>query len=152
MAVYLVQHGKSHDKDVDPDRSLTDEGIADINRIAEVASGYKVNVNCIRHSGKKRALQTAEIFAKTLKPANGLSESPGLNPNDDVTNYVKEINHDNLMIVGHLPFMEKLCSYLILGSTEKTVFQFQNGGIVCLDKKSDSDFWIIKWTLMPNIG
>jgi phosphohistidine phosphatase len=51
-----------------------------------------------------------------------------------------------------LPFMEKLTSYLVVGSDEYPIFKFQNGGIVCLDKEPDSKRWIIKWTLMPNIG
>jgi len=32
------------------------------------------------------------------------------------------------------------------------VFQFQNEGIVCLDKYGDKDGWVIKWTFMPHIG
>jgi phosphohistidine phosphatase len=56
------------------------------------------------------------------------------------------------MLVGHLPFLEKLTSYLVIGSDEKPIFKFQNGGIMCLHKESDSQTWIIKWTLMPNIG
>ena len=67
MALYLVQHGKSLPKDVDPDQGLADEGIAETKRIAEVARGYQVNVSLIKHSGKKRARQTAEIFSDTDK-------------------------------------------------------------------------------------
>jgi len=40
----------------------------------------------------------------------------------------------------------------VVGSNEKAIFKFQNGGIVCLDKESDSQSWIIKWALMPDIG
>jgi phosphohistidine phosphatase len=48
--------------------------------------------------------------------------------------------------------MERLTSYLITGSTDKPVFRFQNGGIVCMDKDPDKDSWVIRWTLMPRIG
>ena len=58
---------------------------------------------------------------------------------------------DNLMLVGHLPFMGRLTSYLITGSIEKPVFKFQNGGILCMDKDLDKG-WLIKWSLMPDIG
>ena len=57
----------------------------------------------------------------------------------------------NLMLVGHLPFMERLTSHLITGSSENLVFKFQNGGIVCLDQDPGTDTWFIKWALMPNI-
>ena len=59
---------------------------------------------------------------------------------------------DDLMLVGHLPFMERLTAYLVTGTVEKLVFKFQNGGIVCLDMDQTERSWFIKWTLMPNIG
>jgi len=58
---------------------------------------------------------------------------------------------EDVMLVGHLPFMERLVSYLITGSIEITVFKFQNGGIVCLDRDQDTGSWYIKWALMPEI-
>lgn len=153
MALYLVQHGKSLPKDVDPAKGLSEEGIADVQRIAEVAAGYNCKVGKISHSGKKRAKQTAEIFNSNLNPQNGIEEISGINPLDDVTEFSKTLSaEDNQMIVGHLPFMERLTSYLIIDSTEPPVFKFQNGGIVCLDKHPDTQNWIIKWALMPNIG
>ena len=42
MALYLVQHGISRPKIEDPDPGLTDEGLAEVRRIAEVAAGYGV--------------------------------------------------------------------------------------------------------------
>ena len=77
----------------------------------------------------------------------------GLNPLDDVTALVDKIDsRDNIMLVGHLPFMERLTSHLITGSIDDPVFKFQNGGIVCLDRDPDSGSWVIKWALMPKIG
>jgi len=149
MALFLVQHGKSLPKDVDPGKGLSQEGIAEAERIADVAKGYGIHVSTIKHSGKKRALQTAEIFASALKPAGGVQETGGLNPLDDVTAFAGTISsQDDIMLVGHLPFMEKLTSYLVAGTVDKPVFKFQNAGIVCLNKDPD---WVIKWTLMPNV-
>ena len=79
----------------------------------------------------------------------------GINPLDDVRAFAAGIDAQaNWMVVGHMPFMEKLVSYLITGSEEIRVYQFQNSGIVCLDcgeeKDGDPD-WFIKWTLNPNI-
>lgn len=153
MALFLVQHGKSLPKDKDPDQSLSEEGILEVERIANVARGYGVQASCIKHSGKKRAQQTADIFASAVNPENGVQERSGLNPLDDVTALADEINSkDNIMLVGHLPFMERLTSCLITGSTEKPVFKFQNGGILCMDQCPDTRSWFIKWALMPNIS
>ncbi len=152
MAVYLVQHGLSLPKDEDPERGLSTAGIADVKRIAAVAKGYQVPVATIFHSGKKRARQTAEIFASALNPGSGVSETTGLSPMDDVQIFSKNLSpKDNCMFVGHLPFMEKLTAFLITQDEKRPVFQFQNGGIVCLDQYGDQGGWVIKWTLMPHI-
>lgn len=153
MALYLVQHGKSLPKNVDPERGLSEEGIADVKRIADVAEGYGIHVSCIKHSGKKRALQTSEIFASIIGTERGIEETNGINPTDDVIAYANSaIFEDDLMLVGHLPFMEKLTSFLITDSVDRPIFRFQNGGIVCLDKYPDINTWVIKWSLMPYIS
>jgi len=153
MSLYLVQHGKSLRKEADPEQGLSEEGASDVERIAGVAKSYGVLVSSIQHSGKKRARQTAQIFASALKPEKGLGERSGINPLDDVEAIASELrSEENLMLVGHLPFLEKLTSHLVTGSAERRIFKFQNGGIVCLDKEPDAPSWFIKWTLMPKIG
>jgi len=153
MALYLVQHGKSLPKEIDPDQGLSEEGVAETKRIADVAANYGVNVSHVKHSVKTRAHKTAEIFATTLNPARGIVEADGLKPLDDVAVFAASIDpNENSMLVGHLPFMERMTSYLVTGSTDKPVFKFQNSGIVCLNKDPDSGSWVMVWTLMPKIG
>jgi phosphohistidine phosphatase len=137
---------------VDPEKGLSDEGKKAVGRIAQVAKDYEVNVSGIHHSGKKRAAQTAEIFAASLNPSDGVQEMEGLKALDDVTKLDVDAGK-NVMLVGHLPFMEKLTSYLITGDAERPpVLKFQNGGIVCLDLDPETDAWFVKWTLLPQIG
>lgn len=153
MPLYLVQHGKSLSKSRDPDQSLSEAGIADVSRIAEVAQNYNITVSVIEHSTKQRALQTAEIFGRALKPDGGVIKKKGLAPLDDFKAAADQIlAPQNLMLVGHLPFLEKLLSYLVVGAPDKRLFKFQNGGIVCLDQDPESNDWFVKWTLMPKIG
>ena len=153
MALFLVRHGKSLPKDKDAAKGLSEEGILEIEHIAGVAKKYGVNVSRIMHSEKKRALQTAEIFASALKPDGGIQEIKGINPLDDVAAFADKIEiSNNLMFVGHLPFMQRLTSYLITGSIEKPVFKFHNGSILCMDKNSEAaQTWFIKWALMPHL-
>ena len=153
MALYLVQHGRSLPKDVDPDQGLSDEGVAETKRIAEVARGYRVSVSLIQQSGKKRARQTADIYADALNPAGGVAEVSGLKPLDDVAAFAASLDAAaNTMLVGHLPFMERMAAYLVTGSADKPIIRFQNSGIVCLDQNPDTGAWMIIWTLMPRIG
>lgn len=153
MTLYLVQHGQSLPKDVDPDQGLSKTGIAETERIAGVAKGYQVNVGRIMHSVKTRARKTADVFASALNPTGGVKEVEGLKPMDDVAAFAATINPDtNTMLVGHLPFMERMTSYLVTGSVDQPVFKFQNSGIVCLDQDPETKSWIIIWTLMPHIA
>ncbi|MCB2180906.1 MAG: phosphohistidine phosphatase SixA [Desulfobulbaceae bacterium] len=152
MAVYLVQHGKSLAKEIDPEQGLSDEGIRDAKRIAEVAGHYKIPVDIIAHSGKKRALQTAEIYNDMLQPSQGIIALSGIKPLDDVPAFAETLDNDkNMMLVSHLPFLEKLTSCLVAGNENICVFKFQNGGIVCLDKLPETS-WVIKWALMPQVS
>jgi phosphohistidine phosphatase len=153
MSIMLVQHGKNVSRDVDPEKGLSEEGISEVERIAEVAGGYGVKMEKVFHSGKKRAKQTADIFIRSLNPDLVPEEIEGMGPVDDVTKFWNDLDASkNVMLVGHLPFMEKLTSYLVAGNPDNPVLKFQNGGIVCLDMDSDSRSWVIKWTLLPNIG
>ena len=152
MTLYLVQHGQSLPKDVDPDQGLSETGVAETERIAGVAKDYQINIGHILHSIKTRARKTADIFASALNPSGGVKEVEGLKPMDDVAAFAADLSPDtHTMLVGHLPFMERMTSYLVTGSIDKPVFKFQNSGIVCLDQDPDSNSWVIIWTLMPNI-
>ncbi len=151
MALFLVQHGISLAKDKDPEKGLSPEGVEDTKRIAQVAAAYKIPVASIVHSGKKRALQTAQVFHDTLKLQTGLVQMDGIKPMDPVGPFKEQISPDeNVMVVGHMPFMERLVSFLICNDQDQKVYQFQNSGIVCLDCKDNN--WFIKWTLNPNIS
>jgi len=151
MALYLVQHGKALSKEEDPEQGLSQAGIADVRRIAQVARGYGVRVSRIGHSGKKRALQTAEIL-QTIVPGIQIEQIEGIRPMDDFKAFAQTLDvTSDVAIVGHLPFLEKLTAYLITGNEEPAVFAFQNGGIVCLDAHARTGHWVIKWALMPNI-
>ena len=156
MALFLVQHGISAPKDIDPEKGLSDLGREETNRIAQVAKGYKIPVQKIVHSGKKRAEQTAGIFHEILALEIPMKKITGINPMDDVRVFAATIELEgNVMVVGHMPFMERLVSFLTTGSENCRVFKFQNSGIVCLDMERGEDNkadWFIKWTLNPNIS
>jgi len=152
MPLYLVRHGEAHSEAADPNRSLTESGKATAHAMAKLAAAFNVPVSQILHSGKTRARQTADIFSKYLKPAAGVTEIKTINPNDDVTIIAPKLDPAlNTMLVGHLPFMERLVSYLINGSPDKSIIKFQTAGIVCLDKTGKNDSWYIKWALMPKM-
>jgi len=153
MVLYAVQHGKSLPKEQDPEKGLSTDGIQETERIAAVAKGYAVSVARIVHSGKKRALQTAEIFGAALLPGKGIEMQPGMSPLDDVRLFADRLPlNENVMLVGHLPFLERLIGLLVCNDPERTVFKLQNSGIVCLGRIPRVDHPVIRWALMPQIG
>ncbi|MCG6910517.1 MAG: phosphohistidine phosphatase SixA [Deltaproteobacteria bacterium] len=152
MAFYIVQHGLSMPKDQDPEQGLAPEGIEEVKRIAGVARNYGVEVERILHSTKKRARQTAELIAAVLEPPSGIEEIAGIKPMDDVAAFAAGVDFSaNTMVVGHLPFLERLASFLITGRLEPVVFKLQNGGILCLDRFAHMEAPAAKWALMPAV-
>jgi len=152
MAVYLSQHGKSASKDIDPKRGLTEAGAKEVKYVASLLQQRDIHVAGIRHSGKDRAQQTADIFAKALNPEKGLVVSEGMDPLDDVAVFATQLDaSEDQMYVGHLPFMQRLVSYLIVDDPERPVVEFNNGGVVCLDYDQGNNCWIIKWVIVPHI-
>lgn len=152
MAIFLVQHGVNLQSVEDSEKGLSEKGRTDTKKIADVAKIYDIPVLKIVHSGKKRAEQTACIFKETFGIKTLCEKIDTINPLDDVIRFSKDLDPDlNMMVVGHLPFMERLVSFLTTGSTDMKVYKFQNSGIVCLDQDED-ETWFIKWTLNPDIS
>lgn len=152
MPVFLSQHGKSAAREVDPLRGLTPEGVAEVAGVARTLSESGLHVDVIWHSGKARAAETAEIFAASLRPPEGVKPRDGINPLDDVAALADGLAKDRSeMFVGHLPFMERLLAYLITGNAEHRVLRFQNGGVVALDWDKEGDAWLISWTVFARL-
>jgi len=152
MRVYLVQHAKAKSKDEDPDRHITDEGKADTVKVAGLAELMQVQVSKILHSGKTRTKETAETIAYALRPPNGFEMIEGLNPMDDVKPLAEKIvqSEEALMLVGHLPFMQRLASYLVAGDPEQPVVKFHYSAIVCLTY--DQEQWWVDWIFTPEMA
>jgi phosphohistidine phosphatase len=152
MKVYLVQHGEAEPKDVDPVRPLTGRGRQDVQRVAAFAARLGLEVHQIRHSGKARAAQTATILREALSPPGGVVEVSGLAPLDDVRLVAHALAQasQQVMLVGHLPFLARLAGFLVTGDPDHPVVEFRNAGLVCLTRKEDG--WLVAWVLTPEMA
>ena len=150
MKLYLVQHGEAKSEAEDPERPLTFKGEEETRKISAAAKRLGIGPSRIYHSGKKRAEQTAGIIAKALDLPAQLAQ--GLNPNDVVHPWAEWISREaeDLMIVGHLPFMEKLGSFLVCGDEGAKAVLFRYSAIVCLVKKEPGR-WAVDWVLKPEM-
>lgn len=151
MKLFLVQHGEAKSKGEDPDRPLTDRGVETVQRMALWASRVGIRLAEIRHSGKRRAQQTAEIFAEHLHPSDGVTASEGLGPNDDVHAVAQDLVSETrpLMLVGHLPFLSRLAGLLLTGEPPNEVVRFSNAGIIRLRREEEG--WSVDLVVPPDL-
>ena len=150
MDLFLVQHGEARPEVEDPERSLTDRGEETVRKVAAWAARAGLRVDQIRHSGKRRAEQTAAILADSLRPIQGMVAMTGLAPNDDVKPVAEAIRTEpkSVMLVGHLSFLSRLLSLLVAGNAEAEIVRFQQGGIVCLSSQEGK--WSVNWAVPPD--
>ena len=155
MKLYLVQHGEARSKAEDPQRPLTERGREDVARVAAFAATAGCQVGQIRHSGKRRAEETASILAEHLSPTEGAVVISELAPRDIVRPMAEALQDETktkaepVMLVGHLPFLDRLASLLVTGDPDHSIVRFQMGGIVCLVREEKN--WTIGWIVTPNL-
>ncbi len=150
MKLYLVQHGEACAKAVDPERPLTAQGRTDVERLAGFLQGAGVRVARVIHSGKLRARQTAVWLAEAVAPGVEPAQVDFLNPNDAVTAHDWQDEREDLLVVGHLPYLGKLVAYLVTGGTDPTLTAYRPGSLVCLERQ-DGEAWQIVWMLRPEL-
>ncbi len=152
MKLFLVQHGEQVPKIKDALEPLSNKGIDDVTKVAKFAKKAGITVDEIFHSVKLRAKQTAEIYARHILPHHAIEEKEKLKPMDHVTYWLDSLEYyeGNLMIVGHLPFMTKMASFLLSHSHDDHPVKFHQGGIVCLEK-DDNDEWFLLYAITPEL-
>ena len=152
MFLYLVQHAEAKKEEVDPSRSLSENGMRNIQTTSLFLAKQGLKVNKIFHSNKLRAKQTAEVLAEHLKPEQGLSEIDGLAPLDDPNIWLERLKGvpDDIILVGHLPHLARLASLLVCESEKTDIISFRMAGIVCL-KRDDNGAYTFHWMVTPEI-
>ena len=152
MKLYLVRHGHALDDDVDAKRPLSPAGLAEVERAAAFLKEAGVRVAQVLHSGKTRAKQTAELLADAVGAGGRVEPRAGLNPLDPPAPIAASAARwtEDAMLVGHLPFMPKLASHLLMGRGAAPFAAFATATIVCLERLED-DRWSMVWMLPPEL-
>jgi len=148
MKLYLVQHGDTLPKETDPERPLSDKGRADVARMAAFLAPA-VRVAHVLHSGRTRARDTAALLAAALGPGGAIEEMAGVGPTDPTDALADAATgwSEDVMVVGHLPFMGRLVSRLVAGSEDAGVVAFAPGSVVCLERADGA--WTVAWMVRP---
>ena len=151
MDLYLVRHGEAKLEEEDPARPLSERGRGEVERVGRALARLGLGVSEIRHSGKLRARETAEILGRHLRPGRGLGQTPGLAPNDDpaAARATAEEATESLMLVGHLPHLSGLASLLLTGDPSREVVAFRMASVVAL--RLGPEGWRLGWALTPEM-
>jgi phosphohistidine phosphatase len=77
----------------------------------------------------------------------GVQQLSGLLPQDDpaIAKAELEAAENPIMLVGHLPHLNRLLALLIKGDDESQVMEFPPAAMVCCSNETSK--WKISWTL-----
>ena len=150
MKVYLVRHGQAVAPQVDSSQPLSNEGRSDIEHVARTLKNMNVKLSSIYHSGKLRAEETAMILADALE-AGKAQKTTGLAPNDELEDVLEliEAGGEDMMLVGHLPLLDRLLHALVKPGRDDKLPEFGTGTMVAL--KPAEDGWQIFRALGPHM-
>ncbi|SFM48464.1 SixA phosphatase family protein [Thermodesulforhabdus norvegica] len=138
MLWYLVQHGRALPEDVDPERSLSSEGIKEVGAAARGLKLLGIKPHAIFSSTKKRSIQTAELIASILNfPNEQVVKSDVFRPSgspEEISKFLKEYSKpaQSILIAGHMPGLQYLADALIGGSN---TVAFVNAGVLCIESE-----------------
>ncbi len=57
---------------------------------------------------------------------------------------------EDILLVGHLPYLGRLATLLMGGDKERSVINFQMGGVVRLRRMAAGQ-WAVDWMVVPEI-
>lgn len=152
MKLYLVQHARALSKEEDPERPLSEEGRKDVARMAAFLERAGVSAERVIHSGRLRARQTAESLAAAMAPGAELETSGLLDPDEDprALDWQSESWDRDTLIVGHLPYMARLVSHLVVDDDRVSLVCYEPGSVVCLERNGEGQ-WCIRWMIRPEL-
>ena len=115
--------------------------------VAQSARSRGVAIDWVYHSGILRAQQTAQLVTAVLVPQQGVREISGLCPEDDpliIKAQVDEAAYP-LLLVSHLPYLDRLAGLMTAGDTEGSVIEFAPATLICLNRRANR--WKFQWSL-----
>lgn len=152
MKLYLVRHGEAVVSDNGGDVALSEWGKFEVEKSGTEIADRIDNLYTIFHSNKLRAHQTAKIIQTKLKfdATVPMNEMEGLKPNDsaeEIAEWAGQVQND-IMLVGHLPFMNKLAGILLKESEKNYSLSFGTASVASFERGESGD-WMLLWFFNP---
>lgn len=156
MILYLIRHGRAVNEHTDIRRPLDEQGRREAEQVGLFLKRERVEPSVIWHTERLRSVQTAEIIARHLAGVDRLKIQKGLGPDDPVIKIGEQIMEYALrkpdavlLIVGHLPSLEKLALFLAGGCQKLKDFYYTTGSLVELESQESAP-WKLRQCLTPD--
>ncbi len=159
MNLYIMRHALATDSDENIDdnqRPLTTKGRKKLSKIARNLEKLDLSFGLILTSPYLCARQTADVVADALdiKPRRVL-ESENLTPLGFAERLVEEINGlesvDDLLIVGHEPFLSQLIGMLLAGDSSLRI-EIKKAGLckLSIEQLKYNRCATLQWLMTPS--
>jgi phosphohistidine phosphatase len=139
MNLYVMRHGLAAEPDSaqysrDSDRPLTPKGERKLWKITSALEELEISFDWILSSPYLRARQTAEIVAEGLGLLKKLQITETLTPAGSAKKLIETIHQretapDDVLVVGHEPYLSELISLLVSG--ERPIAVTMKKGSLC---------------------
>jgi phosphohistidine phosphatase len=137
MNLYVLRHGIATGSflpgsSLDSERALTPKGRRKLRKIAEGMRASGMSFDLILSSPYTRARETAEIVAAVFKRRGSLELLEALAPSGSMRRLIEFIDSfegpkDDILLVGHEPFLSEFISFLICGNASALI-EMKKGG------------------------
>ena len=161
MNLFILRHGIAVERDPvsfpdDSRRPLTLKGEDRVRAICEAMKALELSFDHLLSSPYRRASQTAEIVATELSLKKALEFRDELTPEGDPKALLKylgkwEPTPENVMLVGHEPYLSSFISQLISGEAAAAI-DLKKGGLAKLEIEAQLRFGQcakLAWLLTP---
>jgi phosphohistidine phosphatase len=159
MNLYILRHGIAVEHGAagyknDDERPLTGKGERKMWKIADAIKEMEISFDSIFSSPLVRARQTAEIVAEALKCKKRLELTDTLSPQQSAKPLIEHLQDqravDDILLVGHEPFLSQFVSLLISGNPETSVL-LKKGGFCKLSTEhlKHAKCATLEWLLTP---
>jgi phosphohistidine phosphatase len=148
-----VEHGAAGYED-DDQRPLTGKGERKVWMIAEAMKALEISFDSILSSPLVRARQTAEIVAEAFKAKKRMELTDTLSPQESAKLLIEYLGEqgavDDVLLVGHEPFLSRLISLLISGDSESSIL-LKKGGFckLSIQELRHGQCATLEWLLTP---
>ncbi len=158
MNLYLMRHAIAAEPDEtieDSQRPLTKKGRKKLEKIARNLGKLQISFDLILTSPYLRARETADVVAETLDlKRKQVVENENLTPLGFADKLVDEINArepvENLLLVGHEPFLSQLIGMLVAGDASIGI-EMKKAGLckLSIEKLGYERCATLEWLLTP---